>query len=99
MHSFRTNLQTWCEGQGIPPAIIDRQLGHHDPRAGRSLDVLKAIAGSRTGRKHYLDLNSELFDPEKAALAVRELLDEAEAQLRASSTMLLPHLGRNALNA
>lgn len=89
VHSFRTNLQTWCEGSGVAPPVIDRQLGHHDPRTGRALDVFKAIAGSRTGRKHYLDLNSSLFDPALAAAAVRALLDEAEAQLRAAGSLLL----------
>lgn len=89
VHSFRTNLQTWCEAQGVPRPAIDRQLGHGSGSQG-SMDVLRAIAGSRTGRKHYLDLNSELFDPAKAAGAVRELLEDAEATLRAEGSMLLP---------
>lgn len=89
VHSFRATLQTWCEAQGVPAPVIDRQLGHDDPRSRGSMDVLKAIAGSRTGRRHYLDLNSKLFDPARAAVAVRELLDQAEAELRASGSMLV----------
>ena len=36
-----------------------------------------------------MDLSSALFDPTLAAVAVRALLDEAEAQLRASGSMSL----------
>lgn len=89
VHSFRTNLQTWCEAQGVPRPAIDRQLGHDGHGTDGSMDVLRAIAGSRTGRKHYLDMNSELFDPAKTAAAVRALVDDAEAQLRADGSMLL----------
>ena len=89
VHAFRKTLQTWCEAEGVPGPVIDRQLGHHDPRDHGSMDVLKAIAGSRTGRRSYLDLNSALFDPARAATTMRELLDQAEAQLAAARTLLL----------
>lgn len=84
VHCFRATFQTWGEAIGVPAALIDRQLGHVGIASRRSLDVLRAVAGSKTGRKHYLDMNSRLLDAGRAAVEVRALLDEAEAQLGGS---------------
>lgn len=79
VHAFRKTHQTWAEAQGFPAVLIDKQLGHSVGSKG--LDVFKAVralsAGSRTGRKHYLDLGSKLLDPTPSAEAVRSLLDAA----------------------
>ena len=90
VHSFRMTLQTWCEATGVPPALIDRQLGHAGTDSRRSLEVLRAVAGSRTGRASYLDMASPLLDPRRAAEAARALLDEAEQRLRAVPGLLAP---------
>jgi hypothetical protein len=82
VHGLRTNLRTWAQAKGCAPVLIDKQLGHGGGRADGDLAVYKAIAGSRVGRVHYLDVESKLFDPSQAAQAVRELLDEAAEQLR-----------------
>lgn len=49
---------------------------------GSQLDVpraVRAMGGSKVGRKHYLDLGSQLLDPTPSAEAVRGLLEEALA--------------------
>ncbi|MGE0706698.1 MAG: hypothetical protein AB7N76_05200 [Planctomycetota bacterium] len=56
------------------PVLIDKQPGHADPS---EFEVISALAGSATGRKHCLDLGSELFDAGRSAQAVRDLLEEA----------------------
>jgi hypothetical protein len=89
VHSARCTLQTWAEASGVPRPAIDRQLGHDGHGSNETNDVMRAILGSRTGRKHYLDAGSALFDARQAAEAVRTLLNEAEAQLRADGSMLL----------
>lgn len=38
-------------------------------------------AGSKTGRRHYVDGNSPLFDPACSAEAVRAMLDVALVQV------------------
>lgn len=86
VHAFRKTHQTWAEAQGIPAVLIDKQLGH--AVGSKGLDVFKAVralsSGSRTGRKHYLDLGSKLLDPAPCAEAVRSLLDAAVAELAAA---------------
>lgn len=76
VHSFRMIHRTWAEAAGVPAVLIDLQLGHAVADEG-SLNVLKAVVAGRTGRKHYLDDQSELLDPTPSAVAVRGLLDEA----------------------
>lgn len=88
VHALRHTHQTWAEAAGVPPALIDRQLGHAGTESRRSLEVLRAVAGSRTGRASYLDMASPLLDPRRSAEAVRQLLDEAEARLRAAPGVL-----------
>ena len=68
---------------------MDKQLGHGGAKPERTMKIHQLIAGSRTGRKHYLDLNSELFDASRSAEAVRQMLDEAEEALRAQGSPLL----------
>ncbi|MCO5166615.1 MAG: hypothetical protein M9894_09645 [Planctomycetes bacterium] len=74
VHALRKTHRSWAQARGVPPVLIDKQLGHADPG---EFEVMRALAGSETGRKHYLDLGSELFDAGRSAQAVRELLDEA----------------------
>ena len=88
VHTFRMTHRTWAEAVGVPAVLIDLQLGHAVAEEG-SLNVLKAVVASRTGRKHYLDDQSELLDTTPSAVAVRGLLDEAFALIaaqRASQT-------------
>ena len=87
VHAFRKTHQTWAEAQGVPAVLIDKQLGH--AVGSKGLNVFKAVralsSGSRTGRKHYLDLGSKLLDPAPCAEAVRSLLDAAVAPRRGPS--------------
>lgn len=76
VHALRKTHRSWAQARGVPPVLIDKQLGHADPG---EFEVLRALAGSETGRKHYLDLGSELFDAGRSAQAVRDLLEEAMA--------------------
>ncbi|MBL4846975.1 MAG: hypothetical protein JKY65_15760 [Planctomycetes bacterium] len=80
VHTFRMTHRTWAEAVGVPAVLIDLQLGHAVAEEG-SLNVLKAVVASRTGRKHYLDDQSELLDPTPSAVAVRGLLDEHLAEI------------------
>lgn len=103
VHTLRMTHRTWSEAMGVPPALIDKQLGHAGAQAQRALEVHRRLAGSLTGRKHYLDLNSALVDASRSAAAVRELLDTAERGLRARGTPILfpkePELGARASSA
>ncbi|MGE4141672.1 MAG: hypothetical protein AB7N76_13600 [Planctomycetota bacterium] len=74
VHALRKTHRSWAQARGVPPVLIDKQLGHADPG---EFEVMRALAGSETGRKHYLDLGSELFDAGRSAQAVRDLLEEA----------------------
>lgn len=78
VHALRKTHRSWAQARGVPPVLIDKQLGHADPG---EFEVMRALAGSETGRKHYLDLGSELFDAGRSAQAVRDLLDEAVGAL------------------
>ncbi|HBP19279.1 MAG TPA: hypothetical protein DEA08_16005 [Planctomycetes bacterium] len=91
--SLRKTHGTWAEAKGVPGVAIDKQLGHR--AQVREADVFRAIARSQTGRSHYLDLDSQLFDARLSARAVRELLDQAVAELEAVGTPLL-FAGRSA---
>ncbi len=79
LHGLRKTHRSWAHARGVPPVLIDKQIGHADP--GDMGEVARALAGSETGRKHYLDLASELFDATRSAQAVREMLDEAVARI------------------
>lgn len=83
VHAFRKTHQTWAEAEGVPAVLIDKQLGH-SMAGGSHLEVFRAVRASRVGRKHYLDLGSQLLDPTPAAEAVRALLDDALAELQAA---------------
>ena len=84
VHAFRKTHRSWAELLGgVPPAVIDQQLGHAGAAAERSLAELRILAGSVTGRKHYLDRRSPLLDPRRSAEAVRAALDQAHAELLA----------------
>ena len=76
VHGFRKPHRCEAEAQGVPPAMIDKQMGHDGLRAQEAREDYRLIAGSKTGRKFYLDINSRLFDAGKSATAVRELLEE-----------------------
>ena len=90
LHSFRMTHRTWAEVLGgVPPAVIDKQLGHSGAQAERTLEIHRLLAGSQTGRRFYLDINSELLDATQSAEAVRKILDSAEAALRKEGSALL----------
>lgn len=77
--------RSWAQARGVPPVLIDKQLGHADPG---EFEVMRALAGSETSRKRYLDLGSELFDAGRVAQAVRDLLDEAVVRAPAVGTLV-----------
>lgn len=83
VHALRMTHRSWAEAKGVPPVLIDKQLGHAGPST-TSVDTLRLLAGSETGRRHYLDLRSALLDAARSAEAVRELLDEAVARRQAA---------------
>lgn len=101
VHAFRMTHRSWAEASGVPPVLIDKQLGHSSGRAAGSLDVLRAVAGSATGRKHYLDVGSSLFDATRSAQAVRELFDRAleAARKQVDTVLVVPISVPMALNA
>lgn len=80
LQSFRVTHRTWAYVKEVPARLIDLHLGHATDTA-EPFDVLRSIAGSPTGRKHYTDLRSKLLERAASAIAVRELLDEARAGL------------------
>ena len=88
VHAFRKTHRTWAVAKGVPGVLIDLQLGHAHDESPETLDVMRAIAGSRTGRRHYVDLDSPLLDPQRSAEAVREVLDKAITALEANPTHL-----------
>jgi hypothetical protein len=71
----------------VPPVVIDKQLGRADPG---EFEVVRALAGSDTGRKHYLDLSMELFDAGLSARAVREMFDEGLLQVLGRTLLASP---------
>jgi integrase len=78
VHALRKTHRTWALANGVPEVLIDKQLGHAARNGdGDSLELLRVVAGSETGRKHYLDMRSKLLEAGRSAEAVRELLDEA----------------------
>lgn len=92
VHAFRKTHRSWAELLGgVPPAVIDLQLGHAGVAAERSLSELRILAGSATGRKHYLDRRSPLLEPRRSAEAIRATIDQALAALAAEGRCrLLP---------
>ncbi|MCO5164880.1 MAG: hypothetical protein M9894_00730 [Planctomycetes bacterium] len=77
MHALRKTHRTWALAAGVQEVLIDKQLGHAPQATRESMDLLRVVAGSRTGRAHYLDMRSALLDASRSAEAVRALLDEA----------------------
>lgn len=90
IHAFRKTHRTWAMASGVLPPAIDQQLGHATGAESEPFEILRIAAGSRTGRQHYLDAGSALFDPARSAEAVRKLFDEAMAAVVASGSLLLP---------
>lgn len=83
VHSFRKTHRTWAELLGgVPPVVIDRQLGHAARGEGASLEEARAVLGSATGRRFYLDDRFPLLDAQRSATAVRGIIDAAIAQAR-----------------
>lgn len=81
VHALRKTHRTWALAAGVQEVLIDKQLGHAPQAARETMDLLKVVAGSRTGRAHYLDMRSALLDATQSAVAVRALLDEAVHRL------------------
>lgn len=81
LHAFRSTHKTWAAARGVPGAATDAQLGWSSADDPGTLAVMRAAAGSRVGRRHYLDLGSSLLAPVESARAVRAVLDEAVAAL------------------
>src|SRR5579872_6199515 len=67
VHAFRMTHRTWAEAQGVPAVLIDLQLGHQDAGAEGAIKLMSLVAGSATGRRHYLDVKNALFDPSRSA--------------------------------
>lgn len=76
LHAFRKTLRTWCTASGVAGSLIDLQIGHEQPDT-EVLSMSRVLAGSRTGRRHYLDRSSELFDVAEVARTMRRILDDA----------------------
>jgi hypothetical protein len=90
VHPFRKSHKTWAQSYGVPPTATDKQLGHSSFRSGGETAM---ILGSVTGRKHYLDIASPLFDAGASARAVRILLDDAMTQaMKGNSQKSVPIL-------
>ena len=87
LHSLRKTHRTWAEAQGVAPIVIDKQLGHRGDADGS--DLTRLLAGSRSGRHFYLDVDFARFDPRRSAEAVRAVLDEAERSVRAAGGLLV----------
>lgn len=77
--SLRKSHHTWARLLGVPAPCIDKQLGHSS-HSKESQELVGAVLGSRTGARHYLDLHSSLVNPRRSAQAVRDRLEEAEAE-------------------
>lgn len=77
VYSLRKTHRTWAELQGVPAVLVDKQLGHSNMSMQGASEFMRALLGSNTGRKYYLDTKLELFDAGRSARAVRALLDEA----------------------
>lgn len=89
LHGLRKTHRTWALAAGVLPAAVDKQLGHATQDPAEAFEILRVTAGSRVGRQHYLDAASPLFDARESAAAVRRVLDEALAELRAGGESLL----------
>lgn len=97
LHAFRSTHKTWATARRVLGNAIDLQLGWAKDGDKGALEVMRLAAGSRTGRKHYLDVGSSLIDPGESARAVREVLDEALAAIAAEGrSVLLPRVARSA---
>lgn len=92
--AFRKTHRTWAEAVGVPPVLIDKQLGHTERGDATSLDVLRQIVGSATGVRFYLDRASPLLEAARSATAVRGLLDQALERVsrQESSVLVVPAL-------
>lgn len=85
LHAFRSTHKTWAAARGVPGAATDAQLGWASADDPGTLSVMRLAAGSRVGRRHYLDEGSSLLAPGASARAVRQVLDEALADLTAQA--------------
>lgn len=87
LHGFRSTHKSWATAH-VPGPAIDVQLGWAQDVDPGQAAVMKLAAGSRTGRKHYLDAGLSMFDPGASAAAVREVLDAAIAAVEEGGSML-----------
>jgi hypothetical protein len=46
---------------GVRGAVVDKQVGWSGARTDGAAELLRFIAGSCTGREHYLDISLDLF--------------------------------------
>lgn len=89
-HSIRKTHRSWALALGVPAPVIDKQTGHGGSDGDRQRDELaRLLQGSRVGRTHYTDLELDLFDARRSAIAARGLLDELTASLERSGTPVL----------
>ncbi len=95
VRSFRRSLETWARAKGVPEVLIDKHVGHKAPARDAALETAKELIVSSTGRDYYLDNRLALLDCRRVAVAIRELLDEAEtaleAEAKAGRTALVAH--------
>jgi len=89
VYALRKTHRTWAELQGVPAILIDKQLGHSSVNTQGANEFVRALLGSDTGRKHYLDVALDLFDAGRSARAVRTLLDQALKSIHASASCLI----------
>ncbi|MBN4049868.1 hypothetical protein JYT84_00410 [bacterium AH-315-M10] len=76
LHGFRMTAETWCVRRNVSQVFIDRQLGHSSTRGEEALRAF----WSMTGQKNYIDPDLLTLDATKVAVAIREALEEAEAE-------------------
>jgi len=76
VHAFRMTARTWCVQQQLPEVFIDLQLGHASERNKAHL----AAFWSLTGAKHYTDYDLLTGNAVRVAEAIRQLIDEADAE-------------------
>jgi integrase len=89
VYALRKTHRTWAELRGVPAVLIDKQLGHAGASTEGAGEFLRLLQGSETGRKHYLDMDLELFDASRSAHEVRTFLEEAISTVEASESFLV----------
>lgn len=90
LHALRTTHRTWAEAEQVHPTLIDKQLGHSTASGAGAIEAARALVSSPTGRKHYLDRASPLFEARLSAEAVRRLLDRVRRTVWRTAKSLRP---------